>query len=334
MKKNLLKINVLGIVCLAAACLLFDQKLYTLGTLDTTLTATDKSQFLNVTWNFDSGAYAKGYVTFNSGFSLGSDMTFGCNGVVCGNIALNGHILTLNSDMYLGKAATFVGPGSINPQGYSIYLLDSASVSGGTVHVVSSMTLVGGGNYFSFSGGGILEIDAGFFGSIHNTIFYNVSSSNFITHASAFFTNLFGVTFAMQAGGVFDLYLPNNIVGQTKFIGNGATVNVHDKSIVQAASSLYIGPNTILRGPAGCDIQFVNSTSDITFDGGTIDLHVSNQWQFGRMIIQGNSTVKTNGYSLILGDGISLGNDIDLVIFPGAMLSVDDRSTIQYLGRH
>jgi len=316
---------------------LIKTKISALGSLDTTLSGTDKTQFINVAWTFDSGAYAKGYVTFNKGFSLGSNMSFGCNGIISGDIKLNNHTLTLTSDLYLGKNARIVGPGSINPATYSMYLLDVEAVVGGTVNVVSNGTIVGNGNYLSLESGGAINFTTGWQeGSLHNLFIRNANHTSFTTNNSlGYFTNLDSVSFEISTNDYIDLNWNVKIWGHCQIMGEGARLNSCGTTHITTASSLEVMPNTTFRiCPSHGGIFFLDPTSEFMLDNATLEF---NWWAgsyintMGRFVVNGFSTIRSLiGDIIYFGDGASATNDPNIVIYPGSNLFIDNRTTVKY----
>jgi len=305
------------------------------GSLDTVLSGTDKSQFLDITWNFDPGTYARGYVTFNNGFSLGSNMTFECNGVVSGNIRLNNHVLTLYGDLYLGRGATLVGPGIINPQLHSIYLLDVASVTG-TVNISSSGTIVGNGNYLVLNPGSVLNFNTGWLGgSLHNLNIRNVNHTTLITNHNGYFTNFDGVSLEITPNNYVNLNWDVNVMGHCQIMGQDARFDSSGTTYMYASSTWEILPNTTFRiSPSNGGVFFIDPTAQFILNNATFEL---NWWPGGyfntngRFVVNGFSTLRSlTGTPIYFGDGASAANDPNIIIYPGSTLFIDDRTTVKY----
>lgn len=319
--------------------LLLKTKAHPLGSLDTTLSGTDKSQFINVPWTFDPGTYAKGYVTFNNGFSLAADMTFECNGIVSGDINLNNHNLYLYSDFYLGKAARIVGPGSIWPNGRTIYLLDQESITGGDVHISNPGTIVGNGNtlILDTANGGALHFPATFTeGSLHNLFIRNVNNTSFTTvHTTGYNVNFDGVSLEITTNNYVDLNWNITVFGHCQIIGINARINSCGTTAMASSSSWEVLSGATFRiAPSFGGIFFTDATSEFILNNATLETTWSPGNYFntpGNIVINGVSKIRSlSGTPFYFGDGISPSNDPNLIIHAGSTLLIDNNTVLKY----
>lgn len=317
--------------------LLFSYRAKPLGSLDTTLAGTDKSLVVANNWTFDStpGTYCKGFVSFQNGFTIAptSTLLFESTVPVIGPINLNRGTLKLTNDLYLGRNASIVGPGWLDPNLHSIYLFDVESITGGTVYIMGPGTFVGNGNILNLdiAGGGALDFAGWPYGTMHNIRIRNASDSSFKTYfgnGCVFDT----VTFELAEGTFFDFYWTLIVDGNCHVTGQGSTMRAHTYGAITIAStgSFVVDPQTTLRVSSG-GIIFNAASSELMLDNANLEVAITMGFRNGRTVINGLSTIfSLAGCFIVLGDAVNESNDHLLFINPASTLVLASGLSIFY----
>jgi len=329
----------------------FSRSIFSAGTLDTTLSMTDKSRVAETTggvpWRFGPGEYAKGFIEFPHGIDVNGTGTtdIGINGVIKTPINLNGGTLRLTGDLRLGHLVRINGRGFIDFNGHRITTGDQVQFNAGPVQL------------FSLGGGGILDGKAGsivqfFDGSVRielpanaapltlsNIQVINAMDSNFVTSPGS--KNLFqNVEFLMSEGAVLNLYGEISTIerGFLRFMGNGSTVIRHGHPTVLFAHQL----TGVAQLEIGKGVTYISKELFIATDATAGAL--GNQTR----IILDNATFIKDAHNLVFGSGetievlgrsklgslnggsLQLFNQANLRIFPGATLEVDDNFVLRF----
>lgn len=308
-----------------------------LGSLDTTLSGTDKSVVVTTNWKFDPGAYAKGFIAFQNGFEVAATSTllFETPIPIVGTIKLNGGTLKLTNDIYLGKLATIQGPGFIDPSGASIYLMDIEFITGGTIFVTSAGTFVGNSNILVLdtTTGGALDFNHGWGlgGFMHNVYIRNVSNDSFKTPLGGA-SGLDNVTLSLVQGTVFDFNWNTAINGNCHITGPSSRFNLNAYTHITAGATLTIDPATTLRvGSPGGAIAFDAISSVFLLNSSSLEVNIFMQFRKGRFVIEGASTITgISGNILDIGDGVSESNDNHIFIMPGSTLELESGTEVRY----
>lgn len=314
--------------------LLLKTKAGAIGTIDTTQIV----HFLSTdpVPTFDPGAYVKGAIYFDNGFSLTSTATlpFGSLGTVNGTIALNNGTLKLTRDLYLGSNVTLLGPGFIDPANHSIFFSDHATIQG-AIFINSSATSTNKPVYFK-GNNNTLSIRNGRFITITPHLFYiekmtmsgirnyAVNTSNFspyvlyATNSTFIFEGSPGETINLSSstdsGGI-------NFFGECKLCGNG-----------QKTSCQFISGGTPIATLIIDDlILMINSSLVAGNNGGYITLNNSKLEFFNLIEVPyeiGITPLIINGIcSLKSQQPINIYN-CDIIINPASTLIIDNNTTI------
>jgi hypothetical protein len=316
--------------------LLLKTKASAIGTIDTT----DVIHFLitDTTPVFDPGAYVKGVVFFDKGFSLSSTSTlqFGSLGIVNETIAFNGSTLKLTSDLHLGTNVTLSGPGYIDFNGYSIIL-------SGNVTLTNLFFFYGAAPYGYFEGNGntlnistngsyITKAGEGSPKLRNITIegIYNIAAntSNFQVGLAI---NANNCTFIFKAPGE-TVALDSNleITGACEIIAPYSTIAFNRIYAHETKkTTLQVSDNTTIKVTYGIEGNTFLNPFELTLNNNTnLEFTNSGAWMSStKLIINGNSTL-TSIPTLTFGDSEYPEYDNDLVINPGSKLTVDNRTTI------
>jgi len=331
----------------------FSRSIFSAGTLDTTLSMTDKSRVAETTggvpWLFGPGEYAKGFVTFPTGIDVDPTGTtdIGITEVISNPINLNGGTLRLTADLRLADFVIFNGPGFIDLNGFRLktgdqiqfrngpvtaFSLAAGSVIEGQTNAIMQFFMGGSFRYNSLLIGGSFPSLA-----LRNMIILDASNTNFVTSAGT--TSLLqNVEFVVSEGMTFDLRGEHDTIerGFLRFTGKGSTINRRDHGPGNWLSQLtgvarleigdgvtYITDETFIATDASAlgtpdQTRIVLNNANFVVDG--VDLTMDQV----RFVINGLCTYGSmNNGTLQLVDGASLD------IMPGATLEVDDNMVLK-----
>jgi len=318
-------------------------------TLDTTLSGTDKSQFIDNIWTFTSGDdYAKGFVDFLGGIELLSatpsyTVDIGISGIIGTPISLNGNTLRLTNDLRLGSLVRVNGPGFINLNGHTLRPSSQLQFNSGATLVYAGAlggAIVGTTNtIIQFFSSGLMRLNLPFYPSIGlgNLTFLNVTTEQFVT-SSGSVNFVQDVEFVVNEGNTLEIFgeIDQLDLGYLRFTGNGSTVIRHHDPLVFAfnqmsgQSRLEIGngvtyiTNELFITTGGTAAGGVDETK-IILDNATY-IADGNNLNFDKVSfeIHGKSRLGSRNDGMI-----RLHDAATLRIFPGATLEIDDNMLLQ-----
>ena len=332
--------KIVGIIILL---LLLKTKASAQGSLDTTITGTPKSVYLNThVPTFDPGAYVKGFVSITDGFyiSSGSTLSIGTVAPVGGYINLNGGTLILTDHLHLDDAI-IVGPGTINPNGYKIYFGPFTTFQTGTIVISSNGFFEGNGGRINMSTA-TLDFSNNSAPIFRNLIFDNITSTSFIFNTViniSFSLTLDGVTFNMSPNAKIMCPTVVYLYGACVFYGRGGYVSFPAIGTIGSNASLTIGSNVTLHGNDPYDsygfvLQGPSSTNNSTLqlDNATLEFQqLTNAILTCDLVINGDSTIVSldNKAPLAVGGATK---DQRIIINPGSTLNIAHNTRVVYNG--
>lgn len=309
--------------------LLLKTKAHAIGSIDTI----DVVHFL-ATENiplFAAGSYVKGAVYFDNGFNLTSTSTleFGSLGIASGTIGLNNATLKLTNDLYLGNSAVIAGPGFIDLNGYSIILSD--------LTIIPSRTFIRGfnGNNGIEGNGNILNLASvitkpGETFKMNNLLFaglYQTQVNMPIFQADAVSINNCNIQSKSNPGIDANFSDILYICGNCKFIGINKRIICGD--IIMGSTNPYnliVTEKIALRVTGDIIGNTFDVPSKIILNDARIEFTSPTAQIKGIQLIINGACSLSSVAPLTIGDGST--GDCEIIINPGATLSIDEHTTI------
>lgn len=321
---------------------------YPIGSIDTTLTVTDKSVYFKYIPTFDNGSpvtYVKGFVSFLNGFDLrlGATINFGSVASVNGNINLHHGTLQLTNDLYFGNFATINGPGSINLNGHFIQLSNESMIANGDIHIVGSGGFAGNGNILNLQSKLIFDqlpderptftLDNITIMYVDNLRTFSVRTRDFSHPIKMCFINagLLLYTFPGDTPAPFVVNGSLDVLGSTKILGPSKQITCKYPIIIDQGATLTIGNDVIFDIGPTSSINFQDASGSFVLDNATLEFETSTTIKTGNFIVQGNSIISSPSFGGPFYFG-SPSQDPTLIINPGSTLTVADRTTVIYAG--
>ena len=309
--------------------LLLKTKAYAIGTIDTIDTV--RFSFLDPTPQFDPGAYVKGMVYFDNGLSMPANTTFqfGSLGIINGGIYFNNATLQLTSDLLLGSKAIIYGPGTIDLNGYSIILSDIVSINDAiTISGFNGTNAIeGNGQVLDFNNGAIInhgetvKINNIAAQSIWNYLpgIANFDVDELIAENSSFvFQEFVGntVNFAplLHINGNCEIYGINQYVVCDQIDFSSGILRISDNTTLEVTGNIS-GSDTGNDYPS----KITLNGSHLKFTSPTAQINAI------QLVVNGACTLSSVA-PLTINDGSI--DYCDILINPGATLSIDNRTTI------
>jgi hypothetical protein len=282
-----------------------------------------------------------------------ANLTWAVNGTFMNNLMLNGGTFNLDADLLLGNGALILGPGIVDVGSYLVRfgsqdLMANTPINfnctGGQIAlqadlslastwtITGNCTIIGNGNTIDLGTTGQIVIDVGSSLYLQDVTLKNVGNTNIQCLDNAGVLTLDGVIWNQPeydyTFGEGAIVIRNNVFmsGSNMFnyeTSQTSTINGHSVWNFDSGMTLNYTPTSSSQMLISCaDHSATLSLFETTVSIGAGGLQLTK----GSLVVEGvcpfDIVGTTSSTGLILGDGISAGNDIEVVVMPESSLNI------------